>query len=91
MPVVIAWPREKKDRSGVHMLGGLRQLHPRDLGLYLTSKKKFEAIYGPTDADEKELLFVIQLADALAAKSLPRVKKVLIQWIGPTEADKAMH
>jgi hypothetical protein len=61
------------------------------LGALLTSKKKFEAIYGPTDADEKELLFVIQLADALAAKSLPRVKKVLIQWIGPTEADKAMH
>jgi hypothetical protein len=91
LPVLIDWPLKSKDRSGAYIRGDLRQLDPRDLDLYLAKKKTFEAMYGPTDADATELLFVIQLADALAAKSLPRVKAALTRWIGPIEADKALH
>lgn len=91
LPVLIDCPPESKDRSGAYVGGNLRQLDPRDLDLYLTNRKKFEAMHGATDADEKELLFVIQLADALAVKSLRRVRAVITRWIGPLEADKELH
>ncbi|GEM_PF-3112918 len=91
LPVLIAWPTERKDRSGAYMLGGLRQLDPRDLDLYVTNKKAFEARYGPTDADSRELLFVIQMADALAARNLPKLKNVMNRFLGADEAKKKLH
>src|SRR5438552_2049437 len=90
LPVVIAWPWEK-DRSGMDSLEGVRELNPRDLDLYITNRKKFEALYGPTTADEKELFFLLQMADAIADKSQPRLRKALEQFIGPAEAEKELQ
>lgn len=94
MPVLISWTG-KKARSGAGWMGDLRQLDPHDLDLYIAKPHKFEALYGRTGAEEtadrKELFFVIQLADALAAKSLRKVRQALNGWIGPDETDKEMH
>jgi len=81
---------KKGSLRGVHARG-VRQLDPRDLDLCVTNKKKFEAIYGKTDADERELLFVIQLADSLAAKSLPKLRSALNRFVGADEANKTLH
>jgi hypothetical protein len=91
LPVVIPWPREKKDRSGEYFLGGVRQLSPRDLDLYLDNRKMFESIYGPTVANEKELRFLIRMADAVANRSLPRLRNALEQFIGHAEAKKELE
>lgn len=92
--MLISWS-EKKARSGAWFMGDLRKLAPCDLDLYIANPQKFEALYGravaEAAADRKELLFVIQLADALAAKSLPKVRQALNRWIGPAEADKEFH
>jgi hypothetical protein len=97
LPVLIPWPREKKVRSdekdhyGEHSLGRVRQLSPGDLSLYIANRKMFESIYGPTVADEKELLFIIQMADAIADKSLPRLRTALERFIGPVAAEKELN
>ena len=93
LPVLIRWPEERKDRSGkLPYVGlGVRQLNPRDLDLYLTKKKKFEEMYGQTDADAKELLFILRLADAIADRSLPRVRGALERFLGPEDAKKELH
>ena len=90
LPVVVDWPNDKKERSGV-AIWGVRQLEPRDLDLYIANKKKFEEIYGPTPADGSELLFLLKLSDAIADKSLPRLKKALEGFIGKDEAGKELH
>jgi hypothetical protein len=87
LPVVISWPRESKDRSGENSLGwGVRQLHPSDFALALDprSRKKFQARYGEAlDAQvEKELLFVIQLSDAVSKRSLKRLKVAIGNFCG---------
>ena len=91
-PVLIMWP-DKGGRSGGHdQLGAVRRLDPRDLDLYLTKREKFEKLYEPTPADEtKELMFIIRLADAIDARSLPKLKRALRQFIGETETEKALQ
>jgi hypothetical protein len=86
-PVVISWEGDSKQRSGENCLGwAVRQLHRSDLALALDprSKKKFEARYGEAiDADvAKELWFVIQLSDAVAKRSLKRLKVAIGKFCG---------
>jgi len=90
LPVVIEWPTESKDRSGVGLFG-VSELGPRELGLYMANKKKFEETYGATTADEKELLYLLRMSDAIADKSLPRLKKALERFIGKAEAEKEFN
>ena len=90
LPVVIEWPADNKDRSG-EAIFGVRELGPRELDLYIGNKKRFEEIYGATTADEKELLYLLRISDAIADKSLPRLRKALEQFMGPAEAEKQLH
>jgi hypothetical protein len=67
---------------------GLRQLNDRDIALFIQNRQKFEERYrkaieetGPIAPDaEADLRYVINLAEAVAARSLKRLRNALAIW-----------
>jgi hypothetical protein len=89
---VVPWFGEASQRSGEHTFGAVRQLDPTDLELFLDDRKKFEGIHGATTLDEidrSEPRFIIDLARAIAKRSLRGLQRALRSLYGPVWA--GMH
>lgn len=85
LPVLIT--AEGKDKTGEISWGiGVRRIVRADLDLFFRNRKQFEIKFGKygrlDEQKRKRLRFAVELANAIAARNLPQLKKALVLLYG---------
>ena len=84
LPVLIS--AEGKDKTGETSWNqGVRRVTRADLDLCFRNRRQFEAKYGPNSVDDyhrKKIRFALELGEAIASRSVPKLEKALTRLEG---------
>ncbi len=86
LPVLIPWD-DQRTKSGECTFGLLRRLTNQDLSFYLSSRNAFQKRFGEVEKGHPERLgFTLELADAIAGRSIPKLRKAVRHAFGDERA-----